>query len=46
LPDEATLAAMSAKDLKRLLASHKVDTTGCIEKADYVKEVRLLLTSA
>lgn len=38
VPPEAELSALSAGALKRLLASHKVDVVGCVEKADYLEK--------
>lgn len=42
VPPEEELGAMSAKELKRLLASHSVDVTGCVEKCDYLEKARRL----
>jgi len=42
VPSEEALAAMSAKELKKLLVSHKVDTVDCIERGDYLEKARKL----
>eukprot|EP00927_Polykrikos_kofoidii_P034891 TRINITY_DN29505_c0_g1_i1.p1 TRINITY_DN29505_c0_g1~~TRINITY_DN29505_c0_g1_i1.p1 ORF type:complete len:894 (+),score=203.65 TRINITY_DN29505_c0_g1_i1:69-2750(+) len=41
-PAESDVLNMSAKELRQLLAAHKVDATGCIEKADLLAEARKL----
>jgi hypothetical protein len=44
LPDEASLIKMSAKDLKLLLVSHKVDVAGCYEKSEFLERARALIS--
>ena len=37
--DRAALERMAARELRTAMSAHGVDTTGCIEKADYVDAV-------
>lgn len=43
VPCEATLSKMSAKELKRLLTLHNADTTGLVERGEYLEKARALL---
>ncbi|CAE8645413.1 unnamed protein product, partial [Polarella glacialis] len=46
LPTEQELSALPVKELKRLLAVHRVETTGCLEKSEFLEKARALIAKS